>query len=447
MKNNIQHTYKDRISVNPGELLKGSSSPHKWVSENTAMLIVHGIGNQLPMETLDQFGRGLIKGYAKNTEGGIDSYEIEHRVEKKNAGEKGGEWFDNIIRIRKKGENTYIDLYEYYWAHYTEDQTDWEDIKSWISGVLKGAKKFYDENKAIAEKYEGKDSTFFKYHDGQISWRYTLFINGLLTLVLMWNYIKKLLKKIPFVQFIPTGFADSISNDIANVVGDVVAYNVTDAKSKYYQVRRSILDGAVKAIKYIIEKESDSGMAYPSVIIAGHSLGSQVTYDAINRINFLVNNDGVANYNPDGNYKYPELRNNKKSAIKDQLKGYITFGSPLDKIAFFLRENIPKNQFLRQQLIADFLAFKQRDWVLSEATEKMPDYFSIKNCTTNRLLDSIKWRNYHDKHDAVSGPLDYYKEVVNVDCDFKGKGFFAFTHSNYWEHDDFYDDIIREFLN
>ena len=34
-----------------------------WVKKNTAILIIHGIGDQLPMETLDQFGRGLIKQY------------------------------------------------------------------------------------------------------------------------------------------------------------------------------------------------------------------------------------------------------------------------------------------------------------------------------------------------------------------------------------------------
>ena len=36
-----------------------------WVKKDTAILVVHGMGNQLPLETLDQFGRGLIKSFKK----------------------------------------------------------------------------------------------------------------------------------------------------------------------------------------------------------------------------------------------------------------------------------------------------------------------------------------------------------------------------------------------
>jgi len=32
----------------------------KWPTKNTAFLIVHGIGNQKPIETLDSFSRGII---------------------------------------------------------------------------------------------------------------------------------------------------------------------------------------------------------------------------------------------------------------------------------------------------------------------------------------------------------------------------------------------------
>ena len=40
-------------------------TPVSWVSTNCAIVVMHGIGNQMPLETLDQFGRGLIAEYAK----------------------------------------------------------------------------------------------------------------------------------------------------------------------------------------------------------------------------------------------------------------------------------------------------------------------------------------------------------------------------------------------
>src|SRR5687767_11227248 len=43
-----------------------TDEPLPWVTQNTAIIIVHGIGNQLPMETLDMFGRGLVSEYARH---------------------------------------------------------------------------------------------------------------------------------------------------------------------------------------------------------------------------------------------------------------------------------------------------------------------------------------------------------------------------------------------
>ena len=60
----------DRIEINKvitldAALQHASPAPSSWVKENTAILVFHGIGNQLPLETLDQFGRGLIAQYKK----------------------------------------------------------------------------------------------------------------------------------------------------------------------------------------------------------------------------------------------------------------------------------------------------------------------------------------------------------------------------------------------
>jgi hypothetical protein len=38
-----------------------------------------------------------------------------------------------------------------------------------------------------------------------------------------------------------------------------------------------------------LEKTDGNKLSYPSVFVAGHSLGSEIAYDAINRINLLAN--------------------------------------------------------------------------------------------------------------------------------------------------------------
>ena len=129
----------EEIKPNPIEFLNLiPRQPLQWVKEDTAILVVHGIGNQLPLETLDQFGQGLIAVFRKEFP---DLIKISHQVVDKKDSRKGF-WFDNVLRIQKEGSESVIDIYEYYWANYTEGKASWGDINSWLQGVVGGAKEF-----------------------------------------------------------------------------------------------------------------------------------------------------------------------------------------------------------------------------------------------------------------------------------------------------------------
>lgn len=440
-------------AIKPNPLLKINeivdlNRPFKWIEYDTAILVVHGIGNQLPMETIDQFGKGLVKQlkacYERTTgQSFFEHFVVEHVIVNKKADEGARDWFDNVVRIRKRDDLTApaIDIYEYYWAYYTEGKADWSDINQWLQGVVKGADKFYKRNMDFAKA--AGDRSLLTYYQGQTNWKYFLFIRLIAQVVvggrLLIDFIVKLLSLVPVLGSLIGSFVSNYitreKNAIANILGDVIVYNVTDTKSKYYAVRREILDGAVRAIKFLLEKKKSVAEAvqcfeqdaYPSVIVAGHSLGSQVSYDALNRINFLINKNGI-----------------KCRSVGDKLKGFVTFGCPLDKIAFFLRENIPDEQFVRQQLLNNFLGFKQKDW--NAGVVQPEDFFQIEN-TLVKNLEQVKWRNYYDEKDYVSGNLDYYSGLTNIDCQFDRKGFFAFTHGDYWTCDLFYQDFIIEFLS
>ena len=335
-----------------------------WVTKNTAVLIIHGIGNQLPLETIDQFGIGLVNAYKLSS---ID-IELKHIVVQKPRSNGKDFWLDNVIRIYNKAQmdGPYIDLYEYYWANMTEDKADWKNISKWLNDVIANAKKFYKANETLG-----------------------------------------------------------------NVLGDIVLYNVINPRSSDYEIKKQILDGAVNAITYLFEKQINIHCAYPSIVIAGHSLGSQIAYDAVNRLTLFTNQELVKGYHEQfiGTQQYiPKIQN--------QFAGFITFGSPLDKTAFFFREQVSKKQFLKSGILNDYLCFRQKEWYGDIHVEK--SIYPVFN-------QSPIWKNYYDTHDYVSGPLDFYIGVENINCSYTSNPF-SFTHSRYWEDNNFFVDVIKSFL-
>jgi hypothetical protein len=440
VKPNPTTSFNDQLSLND----------LGWVTRNTAILIVHGIGNQIPLESIDQFGRGLIQSFKHVFK---TSLKVSHHVVPKDDG-NGSYWMDNVLRIEVEGQPHFIDLYEYYWAHYTEDKANWTDLNAWLQGVVNGAKTFYRRNGELGKVYKDQ-SVFFNDKSGKFNvFSYWFFISFISKIFLMLDGFMQgllwLIERIPFFGSIGKWLIDKYSKTLVskftNVVGDVVVYNVIDPKHRFYETRKTILDGAVKSLRYLIEKVDekqskgdDKKLYYESVIVGGHSLGSQVSYDAINRFNLLMNQAKVAHYDNEGKCTLPYRKGRK---IESQLRGFFTFGSPLDKIVFFLRENVSDKQYVRQQLISHFHGFKQREYNFPKKILNSNQYTEIEN-ELKRFLDDIQWRNYFDNDDYVSGGLDYYEKLTNIDCKF-GKG--LFTHSNYWDSKKFYDDIIYHFL-
>jgi len=440
-----------------------------WVKENTAILVVHGIGDQVPLATLDDFARGLIKEY-KMILG--TNLKLTHEVVAKE--DNGTLWFDNVLRLKNGNDEPFIDIYEYYWARYTEDKASWGDLNKWLQGVVDGAKHFYKKNGALGQVY--KDESLFFDSSGKFnSFNYRFFIAFVarifMAVDLTIGLLIKLLSFIPLFGRIAASLAQSLvqtfMHQLTNIIGDVAIYNVVDPKSKFYCVRTQIADGAIGALRFLMERTSNPvgfdnlkfalqnrqidqvayekqlellDPYYPSVFVAGHSLGSQVAYDAINKLNLFVNEGNISTYNRKGKSLLKP-----KNGICSQLKGFITFGCPLDKIAFFLRENVPDNQYIRQQMVKNYHGFKQRD-LDHFNNEKSNKEYVRADCGLVRYLEEVDWRNYFDTRDYVSGGLDYYTGLTNIDCQFKSRKF-DFTHGNYWVSQGFYKDIIQHFLN
>jgi hypothetical protein len=110
--------------------LEARASPPATLShKNTAILVIHGIGQQNPYETLDQFARNLTR-YLKY-EGGIEDLTLEA------ARLDHNDWVEARVRLHtsKYGPQTNteppeasVDLYEYYWAPQTQDKISYRRL-------------------------------------------------------------------------------------------------------------------------------------------------------------------------------------------------------------------------------------------------------------------------------------------------------------------------------
>ena len=389
-------------------------------SRKTAILVIHGIGEQNPFEALDSFTRGLVaelKSLNPTQPLSLDNHLLRADTRQ-----------DNFVRVQAGGAKP-IDVYEFYWADKAERKAGLADIVGWLIRASDGAKKFYDANMELVRVYEARGSEAFM--NGKMVENWFLGRIGLLFRFLAW------LDKVfpPAKWLLVSGWSRSIVLSIISLVhrevvnmlvsylGDLVVYTQDNERKTTFKARAEILDAASNKIRLLL----DSPENYDQVLLAGHSLGSVIAYDAINI--------AVQRINLDSNLadKYRKIR------------GLVTFGSPLDKIAFFFRYQSTVNDYVRRQLIAQKHCFRTKDLDLSHCGADASATILLRNPYGAKLDDEIQWVNYWDPLDPVSGQLDFYEVTENVEYAMGGK--WGLAHLRYWNFAPMYQDIIRRFLS
>jgi len=375
----------------------------------TAFLVIHGIGEQNPLETLDSFSRGLIKLLRDKKLDLSVSHEISKRGET-----DGASWMESFVRLQPGKGYGFVDIHEYYWAYLTEEIITVPEIWAWVNQALEGTRKFYDENEKLREKYE---------MNGPANYRLTRVLNILCFLSILNPLLKIVVPvllyffRLPFISGFKKGasFLRGLLRPlIVGYIGDLAIYTTVDAKSRYFEVRCKILAESRALLESLLRDDT-----YDQVIIVGHSLGSVIAYDTLNQLNLKSN-----------------LPNTRPLAL-EKIKGIITFGSPLDKVAFFFREHAAKEQYVRRQLMQQLHSFRAKPLSFEK------NYIEVAN-TIKAKLDGIKWINYYDLQDPVSGHLDFY--VVDENHELLMNSKWGVAHIAYWEHEPMYDDIVGKFI-
>ncbi len=401
-----------------------NSQDIKFPQGRTAFIIIHGVGEQIPYETVDYFAQNLVKHF----EGQSLPIMLEHLIAKRRLS-NGSSWIESFVRLstHKFPADDFIDIHEYYWGADTENKISVTEVLQWADQTLEGTIAFYSrkENQSKLDDIlkEKNWNSFFKY---RLRW-VTIFLrlfNTIYPLLRIIVYVILLLLS-PFLQgkFLQPAWKLSrklITPLLVNLVGDVAIYTTKTVKSPYHKIREQILAESLTLLKAILK---DKAANYEQVIIAGHSLGSCIAYDTLNLLCIEASLS----------------KDLGKSLLIDKITGLITFGSPLDKIAFFFREMAQQHQYIRQRILEHLNSFRVKPLYI-----RLTPYLT-KN-PVECQLEKIRWVNYYHLQDPISGHLDYYDSLDNMRMEYE-TSWGEKAHLGYWTDPNFYKDIAQRFLS
>jgi len=413
------------------------------IKGKTAFLVIHGVGPHSAYEACDEFARGFVDVFQKNVKTDI---KLRHVLKKRQGP------VQSCISLSLSSRSDCIDFYEYFWDTFMIHKVLPTEAWDLLVKASKNAKEHYDNDPAfkkremvarVADLDQVLESPFFrkrrrskkegeqKYKRGDLEFRpegYLRLIGGLaIWVVAIIPYIPWVVSALKWLSKLEIPIFKQVYGTLTSILkaaaglfqnqlekyfaGDVVRYLDLDPRSKHYETRQKIINGAVDELCALMDDD------YDRIIIAGHSLGSVIAYDAINRIILQMNAGKI------------------QEKLAEKIKGLVTFGSPLDKIAFFFREYIPEEKNMRRKILSNRYTFRTCSLLQQGKGIENPDPFN--------QLSEVIWLNFWHAKDYISGKLDLYDLVAvppkNINLDqkdgnicIKDKRSFLSAHSCYW---------------
>jgi len=370
------------------------------IKKKTAFLVIHGVGPHSSYQTCDDFARGFADAFQKN---GGPATRTKHVLKKREGP------VQSCISLYTDSSDGHIDFYEYFWDIHMVHKVLPGEAWDLLLRASKTAKKHYDslfKDPAVVAEITDMDklmeSPFFrkrkrkKKEKGEVEFRpdgYLRLIGGFtIIIVKIIPYIPWVISALEWLSKLHIPVVSEIYKTVGSILkalaglfqnqleryfaGDVVRYLDLDPRSKHYETRQKIINGAVEELCALMDDD------YERIIIAGHSLGSVIAYDVINRVIVQMNAGKI----------------DEKKAGK--IKGLVTFGSPLDKIAFFFREYVPPEKTMQRRILANRHTFRTCSLLQPDDGIEDPDGF-------NQLPDVV-WLNFWHAKDYISGKLDLY---------------------------------------
>jgi len=224
---------------------------------------------------------------------------------------------------------------------------------------------------------------------------------------------------------------------LVSYVGDVAVYVNANQFAKTYVARTQILDECSSTLASILMARYATGPkkgepVYDRILIAAHSLGTVIAYDTMNALLNLARTSDPGN---SAAFQPADLNN---------LCGLLTFGSPLNKIFYFFREQVDPKLALRHQTLDLLHSFRLDPRVqinrLSPTFTTNPDPRWVH--ADSALAAGFKWINAFSVEDPISGRLAFY--IVDQQQHFRYPWPFL-AHLSYWEDPKLYE-FFRRYL-
>ncbi len=216
-----------------------------------ALILIHGIGEQRPMETL----RGFVDGVLDQPP---STSQVDARYYSKPEFLSGNFELRRLVSTGGRGDRT--DFYEFYWAHLMPTAA-WNKLAGWFWVLM--FRRFKDVPWRLVPVWG-------------MSWATALLVVGLGT----WSSVQYLLghavvptpaAKAPWFLLVVLGFLSTL---VRAYVGDAAVY--LSPAPENIEARQKIRAAGLD----LLEKVMSSGR-YDRIIVVGHSLGSVIGYDVL----------------------------------------------------------------------------------------------------------------------------------------------------------------------
>lgn len=421
-------------------LATNDPQPELATTPCVAMIICHGMGQQVPFETLDAVAMAITDEHrGKNTDPNNTqrSVDVVLRFVRPTNSEKFIPRAEITLKQDGQADKT-IHLYEAYWAPLTEGVISY--TKTAIYLLCAGCKGLREScNKKFSRwMFGGEKSLPIEPDSGRLLLVALLIAVPLLALPIASVFFARSIvndyrtcacldaeiSTNTFILIVIIAFLLLLSYFIRKFVvqymGDVIIYVSSNEVNCFWKVRDEIKQIGLVLAKVVYgavgthhnqtdvppslsgeaTEKSAPNFLYSKIVVVGHSLGSVIAYDTLNAI---INQD--------------QLDNDMRRVV-DRTEVFITLGSPLDKIAFLFRQKA-KNAFTRDMLAAAYqpmiLDYKSRPrwWInvfckrdfISGSLEYFddPDGANTKPCRVRNFSDPYKWFS------PVTAHTDYWK--------------------------------------
>ena len=249
---NTRHgTFKKR----PGKASNDIKSA--FAANRQAVVVIHGVGNQRPMDTLRPFVDAVL-----NVDPACD-----HDPKYYSTPENLSGTFE-LRRLQSRNSRPRTDYFELYWQHLVPTAT-WQRIYAWLTLLL--SRRPSDVPPSL-----------------HILWKFSWGIAVAVIILLVMTIVAWLL---PASWAPPTWLAKwsglplglsvvllLIQGLILNYVGDAAIYLSPEPRN--IQARQAVREAGVSLIERLHQGE-ETGHTYDRIVIVGHSLGSVIGYDML----------------------------------------------------------------------------------------------------------------------------------------------------------------------